>query len=246
MNLHDKVALITGASRGIGRGIAKVLATHGMRLALNYRHNEAAASETLEAVKALGAGAILIRGDVQDEEQVAAMLASVEARYGRLDVLVNNAGVDSAYAPNELSLEEWNRIVGVNLTGAFLCSRGALGIMREQGRGRIIMISSIAGLRGTGNVHYVASKAGMLGLTMALARATAGSGITVNAIAPGLTRSEMLFESQPQIEQDLHAEVPLGRLGEPEEIGEAVAFLAQHEYITGETVNVSGGRYIGL
>lgn len=245
MNLQDKVALITGASRGIGRGIAKVLATHGMRLALNYRRNETAASETLEAVKALGVEAVLIRGDVQDEEQVATMLATVEARYGRLDVLVNNAGVDSAHGPDQLSLKEWNRVVGVNLTGAFLCSRAALRLMREQHRGRIIMISSIAGLRGTGNVHYVASKAGMLGLTMALARATAGSGITVNAIAPGLTRSKMLFDSQPQIEQRIDAEVPLGRLAEPEEIGMAVAFLAQHDYITGETVNVSGGRYIG-
>ena len=246
MNLKDNVALITGAGRGIGRGIAKVLAARGMRLALNYRRNDTAASQTLQAVASLGAEAMLIRADVQDEEQVGAMLASVKARYGRLDVLVNNAGVDSAYRPEDLSLQEWNRIVGVNLTGAFLCSRGALGLMREQHRGRIIMISSIAGLRGTGNVHYVASKAGMLGLTMALARATAGSGITVNAVAPGLTRSDMLFESQPQIEQRLQAEVPLGRLAEPEEIGETVAFLAQHDYITGEIVNVSGGRYMGL
>lgn len=246
MHLKDNVALITGAGRGIGRGIAKVLAARGMRLALNYRRGEETANETLEIVESLGAKAILLRADVQDEQQVATMLASVESSFGRLDLLVNNAGVDSAYGPEDLSLQEWNRIVGVNLTGAFLCSRGALGLMREQHRGRIIMISSIAGLRGTGNVHYVASKAGMLGLTMALARATAGSGITVNAVAPGLTRSDMLFESQPQIEQRLRAEVPLGRLAEPEEIGETVAFLAQHDYITGEIVNVSGGRYIGL
>lgn len=246
MNLEGKVALITGASRGIGRGIAEVLASRGMRLALNFRHNEVEANRALEAVKSLGAEAILVRADVQDEDQIASMLAAVEARYKRLDVLVNNAGVDSAYGPDELSLQEWNRIIRVNMTGAFLCSRGALGVMRQQHRGRIIMISSIAGLRGSGTVHYVASKAGMLGLTMALARATAGSGITVNAVAPGVTRSEMLFQSQPHIEQRIDIEVPLGRLGEPEEIGEAVAFLARNDYITGETINVSGGRHIGL
>lgn len=246
MDLNGRVALITGASRGIGRGIATVLAAQGMRLALNYRRDEAAAAETLAAVASHGSGAITVRADVRDEAQVESMFAELRERFGSLDLLVNNAGVDSAHGPEDLPLEEWERVLGVNLTGAFLCSRAALAIMRPQGRGRIVMIASIAGLRGTGNVHYVASKAGMLGLTMALARATAGSGITVNAVAPGLTRSAMLFASQPGVEQRLHSEVPLGRLAEPEEIGEAVAFLARHEYITGETVNVSGGRHIAL
>lgn len=246
MDLTGNVALVTGAGRGIGRGIARVLAAEGMHVALNYHRNAAAAAQTQGAIEAAGAEAMTVAADVRDERQVEAMFEAVHRRFGRVDVLVNNAGVDSAFAPEELSRTEWDRVLGVNLTGAFLCSRAALPGMRERRRGRIVMIASIAGLRGTGTVHYVASKAGMLGLTMALARATADTGVTVNAVAPGLTRSDMLFRSQPEIERRLDAEVPLARLCEPEEIGEAVAFLARHDYITGETINVSGGRHIAI
>lgn len=246
MDLDGGVAVITGGGRGIGRGIAVVLARAGMRVAVNYHLDAEAARETRALVEAAGSHAMTFAADVGDERHVEAMFAAVHDRFHRVDVLVNNAGVDSAFAPEELSLQEWDRILGVNLTGAFLCSRTALHYMRPQARGRIVMIASIAGLRGTGNVHYVASKAGMLGLMMALARATAGTGITVNAIAPGLTRSDMLFASQPGLEGRVAQEVPLGRLCEPEEIGEAVAFLARHDYLTGETINVSGGRHIAL
>jgi len=172
MHLDGNVALITGASRGIGRGIAKVLATQGMRLALNYHREHGAAMETLEAVQEVGAEAITVRADVSDQGQVTSMVATVLERFGQLDLLVNNAGIDSAHAPEELPLAEWERVLAVNLTGAFLCSQAALTPMRTQGRGRIVMIASIASLRGAGNVHYVASKAGMLRLTMPLAPGT--------------------------------------------------------------------------
>lgn len=246
MEPNGSVALITGASRGIGRGIAVVLAGLGMKLALNYHSNEEAASAVLREVRSLGADAITTAADVSDEAQVEAMVESVRHHFGRVDVLVNNAGIDSAHTLESLSLDEWQHVISVNLTGAFLCSRAVIPHMRRKRRGRIVMISSIAGLRGTGNVHYVASKAGLLGLTLALARLTAGAGITVNAVAPGLTRSEMLFESLPDIEHRLIDEVPLGRLCEPQEVGQVVAFLVRNDYITGETINVSGGRHIAI
>lgn len=246
MELTGKVALVTGASRGIGRGIAEVLAKSGMRLALNFHKNREAAAETQRLVKRLGAKALLVSADVGNEDQVGTMFQTVVQHFNRVDVLVNNAGVDSLCLPEALSLQEWNRILTVNLTGAFLCTRAALRIMKPQGQGRIVMISSIAGLRGTGNIHYVASKSGLLGLTMALARATAGSGITVNAVAPGLTRSDMLRASQSDIEKRIADEVPLGRVAEPEEVGRAVEFLIRHDYLTGETINLSGGRHIAL
>ena len=247
-DLEGKVALVTGASRGIGRGIALVLAEKGAVVIVNYRVSGEEAKEVCERIQAHGGRAVAIQADVSRASDVSAMFATIGREYGRLDILVNNAGTTRAQDILKTELEDWDFIVSTNLTSAYLCSKHAMHMMRDQGDGRIVFVSSVVAHRGAlyGHVHYAATKGGMLGMVKTLARTGAPLGIRVNAVAPGITETELLFEThgRPEIEK-LAAQVPLG-LGTPRDVGLAVAYLCGEagSYITGATIDVNGGSYM--
>ncbi len=247
-SLQGKLALVTGAGRGIGRGIALVLAEHGATLALNDLPGSADLAATVAEVAALGAKAQPFPADVSTEEGVRGLLADVERTCGSLDLLVNNAGISQAKDIFALSLEEWNRVLTINLTSCFLCSKHALERMKQRGSGRIVNISSVVAHQGAlyGHVHYAASKSGMLGFTKTLARTAAPFGVTVNAVAPGIIDTELLQNTLGNgTASKLAQEVPLG-LGTVRDVGLAVAFLCGEggRYITGTTLDVNGGLYL--
>jgi NAD(P)-dependent dehydrogenase (short-subunit alcohol dehydrogenase family) len=246
--LKNKVALVTGAARGLGRGIALVLAEQGAHIVVADRDTPENAAGTCAAIEAVGRRVRFIRADVSQETDVLQLFDSIESEFGRLDILVNNAGIDRVQDILDTSLEDWHAVLDVNLTGCFLCAKAALGIMRKQETGgRIVNISSITGQQGAlyGRVHYGASKAGLLGLTKTLARSAAQYGVTVNAIAPGIIETDLLYETHgAQGVEKLAASVPLG-LGTPRDVGLAVAFFCGEggRYITGATLDVNGGMY---
>jgi NAD(P)-dependent dehydrogenase (short-subunit alcohol dehydrogenase family) len=246
--LDGKIALVTGASRGLGKGIALVLAEQGCEVVVNYRSRKAEAEKVAEAVRAQGRKALVAGADVSVEEEVAGLFETIRKEFGRLDILVNNAGTSQPKDIFQISLPEWEQIINTNLRSCFLCSKQAMTMMKEQGSGRIVNISSITGLQGAlyGHVHYSATKAGMLGFTKTLARTAAPLGITVNAVAPGITETELLHQTlDPNELAKLAATTPLG-LGQPRDIGLAVAFLCGEggRYITGATLDVNGGIYM--
>lgn len=243
MNLDGRIAIVTGSSRGIGRAIALALAENNVNLTINYVKNRDAALKTAEKVKELGCKAIIVQADVSNSSQVKRLVNETIKHYGKIDILVNNAGILAQnYHITEISEEEWNKIIDVNLKGVFLCCREVVPYMMRQGEGKIVNISSIAGkMGGTVGVAYAASKAGVIGLTMALARELAPHNITVNAVAPGPVDTEMLT---PELKQKLEKLSPQGRIATPEEIAETVIFLLKNDHITGETINVNGGRYM--
>ena len=244
--LKDKVALVTGALRGIGLAIAECAASAGATVVLNGRSQEQLA-RSVDALRANGCTAEGALFDVSDEIAVDRSVREIAARHMRLDILVNNAGVVLSKDAFETTLQEWNSVLGNNLSSAFLCSRAALRIMRDmENGGRIIMIGSTAGQRGApaGAVAYSASKAGLIGLAQTLAFTGAPLGVTVNVVAPGMIRTEMLKNGfGPRLEAAAQ-NVPLG-LGEPNDVAQAVLFLAGESgrYITGATLDVNGGLY---
>jgi 3-oxoacyl-[acyl-carrier protein] reductase len=236
-NLSDRVALVTGASRGIGRAVALTLAAAGADVAVNYRRQEAAAGEVAAAVRATGRRAIAVRADVSDRVAVAAMIGRIEAELGAVDVLVNNAGIAIIRGVDDLTEAEFDLTLTVNLKSAFLCTQAVLPGMRARRWGRIVNISSGAA-RGAGGigVHYNASKAGMEGLTRGYAARLVKEGITVNAVAPSLIDTDMMNARRDQYV----ARIPLGRMGTAEEVAQAV-LVAGNEYMTGQTVQLNGG-----
>jgi 3-oxoacyl-[acyl-carrier protein] reductase len=241
--LTGKVALVTGASRGIGRAIALRLAADGARVGLNYQHNAAAAQETLDAVQAAGGEAQLLPASVAERPSVDAMVAGVVKTWGRLDILVNNAGITRDTLLLRMGEDDWDAVLDTNLRGAFLCAKAAVRHMLRTG-GRIINVSSVVGQTGNaGQTNYAAAKAGIIGFTMALAREVASRNITVNAVAPGYITTAMTSQIKPEIAERLLQMIPLARLGKPEEVADLVAFLAsdQAAYITGQTIRVDGG-----
>ncbi|MBR5746107.1 MAG: 3-oxoacyl-ACP reductase FabG [Clostridia bacterium] len=244
-DLTGKIALVTGSSRGIGRGIALAFARQGADVVINCAGNVAAAEKTAEDARALGVRALVYKADVSEEDQVAAMFDKIMAEFGRLDILVNCAGTSQDKNIFEMDKADWDRIIKTNLTSGMLCSKRAMEIMRGQKSGRIIFISSVVAERGAlfGHVHYAATKAGQIGIVKSMARTAAPLGITVNAIAPGLIATELLVQTHGEEGvKELGANIPLG-LGEPADVGAAAVYLASDEakYVTGATLDVNGG-----
>ena len=246
-SLKGRVAVVTGGSRGIGRAIALRLAESGADVALIYAGNQAAADETAQQVCELGVRAMAVQCDVSDAQQAAAAIKQVRAELGPIDILVNNAGITRDGISLRMKPGDFRRVIDVNLTGAFLMAQAAMSDFVRRRSGRIINISSASGLMGNaGQANYSAAKAGMIGLTKTLARELAGRGVTVNAVAPGFVKTEMTAAMNEAALSEGLKSVPMGRMAEPEEIAEAVAFLASDRaaYITGTVLSVNGGLYM--
>ncbi len=227
-SLKGRVAVVTGGSRGIGRAIALRLAESGADVALIYAGNQAAADETEQQVRELGVRAMAVQCDVSDAQQAAAAIKQVRAELGPIDILVNNAGITRDGISLRMKPDDFRRVIDVNLTGAFLMAQAAMSDFVRRRSGRIINISSASGLMGNaGQANYSAAKAGMIGLTKTLARELAGRGVTVNAVAPGFVKTEMTAAMNEAALSEGLKSVPMGRMAEPEEIAEAVAFLAK-------------------
>ena len=252
MRLAGKSALITGASRGLGRAIALRFAGEGCDVALNYvtetgRDNAAEAAAVAAEVEALGRRAVCLEADVSDAEAVRAMVANAIAALGKLDILVNNAGITRDRTLRKLRPEDWQAVLNVNLTGAFNCSQAVLEHMLERGSGRIVSMASLVGLTGNfGQCNYAASKAGLIGFSKSLAREVARKGITVNCLAPGFIDTEMTQVIPDDLKPQILAQIPMGKMGTPDDIANAALFLASDEssYITGHVISVNGGMYM--
>ena len=245
LDLSGKVAIVTGASRGIGRAIAVQLARRGALVVAAARGTNAA--ETVAAIEAAGGRADAQALDVTDPASVEAMVAGVLARHGRLDILVNNAGIARDGLMLRMKRDDWDQVLATNLTAAFTCVQAVLKPMVRQRGGRIVSISSVVGQSGNaGQANYAASKAGLIGFTKSLAREVASRNITVNAVAPGLIDTDMTKAVADRATGDWMAQIPMGRIGTPDDVAAAVCFLASDEasYITGQVVAVNGGMYM--
>jgi len=238
-DLHGKVALVTGASRGIGRAVAESFAKAGMDVAVNFFSREKQAFETGDLVRKAGQRSILVQADVSSSIETARMIRKIEDELGPVQVLVNNAGIAIRKSLDEITEEDWDRVLSVNLKSAFLVTQAVVPGMRERKWGRIVNISSIAAQ--TGGITappYVASKAGIWGLTHSYAALLMKDGITVNTVSPALIETDMVRELEAKPDR-----IPLGRFGKVEEVADVVLMLAQNGYITGQTINVNGGWY---
>ena len=244
MNLQGKVALVTGASRGIGKAIAVELGKRGAKVIVNYSKSAEGANEAVEAIKAAGGEAIAVQADVSETKAAAALIKSAIDTFSRIDILVNNAGTTRDQLLMTMPEEDWDTVMTINLKSAFNCSKAAVRPMIRQRSGRIINITSISGVLGNaGQTNYSASKAGLIGFTKALAREVAVKSITVNAVAPGFIPTDLTSNLSENLKVETLKMIPLGRWGTVDEIAHAVAFLASDEagYITGQTLNVDGG-----
>lgn len=239
-----QTAIVTGGSRGIGRAVVVRLAKDGMNLVINYRGNSAAAEETERLCRELGAEVLLVQGDVSRAEDCEKLAAQAKEAFGRVDVLVNNAGITRDGLLARMTEEDFRAVLDVNLVGPWNMMKAVNRIMMKQRYGRIVNLSSVTGLMGNmGQTNYAAAKAGILGMTKSYAREVASRGITVNAVAPGFIDTDMT-EAMPEGAKDkIVTEIPMGRTGKPEDVAEAVAFLASEQagYITGEVLRVDGG-----
>lgn len=246
--LEGKVALVTGASRGIGRAIALELARAGADVAVNYAGSEQAAEETVQAIQALGRRAFKVKANVGAAAEAEQMTAQVLETFGRIDILVNNAGITRDNLIMRMKEEEFDQVIETNLKGVFNCLKAVTRPMMKQRSGRIINISSVVGALGNpGQANYVAAKAGVIGLTKAAAKELSSRGITVNAVAPGFIVTDMTDKLSEDQKSGLMGQIPLARLGQPEDIARVVRFLASDDasYMTGQTLHVDGGMYMG-
>jgi acetoacetyl-CoA reductase/3-oxoacyl-[acyl-carrier protein] reductase len=249
MTLTGKVALVTGGSRGLGRGIALALAKAGAKVLLTYRGNAEAAARVCEEIRAQGGGADATAMELQSRPSIAAAFEHLRAGFGAPDILVNNAAISQEKPFEALSDEDWDRMLAVNLGGPFRCTQLALPKMLERGFGRIINVSSIGGQWGGFNqVHYAAAKAALINFTRSLARLYSAKGVTANAIAPGLVATDMSAqELASPAGREKARNIPAQRLGTVDEVGAAAVFLAGEDsgYLTGQTLNLNGGMYFG-
>ena len=247
MTLSGRVALVTGASQGIGRACALRLAHSGATLALAARNQEKL-QELVSQIEAAGGKAATFPLDVSDEEQIKSAFKAVVAQFGKIDILVNNAGITRDQLIMRMKRSDWDSVLNTNLTSAYLCTQQAISSMLKQRWGRIINITSVFGQTGqAGQANYAASKAGLIGLTMAVAREVGSRNITCNAVAPGFIETAMTSGLGDDFKQNAMKMIPLGRVGSPEDVAGAVAFLASDEasYITGHVLNVNGGMLMG-
>jgi 3-oxoacyl-[acyl-carrier protein] reductase len=245
LDLSGKIAIVTGASRGIGRSIAEVLASRGAHIVAAARGENAA--DTVSGIVGAAGRAEVASVDVTDPSSVDALVAGTLARHGRIDILVNNAGITRDQLMLRMKRDDWDQVVATNLTAAFTCVQAVLKPMVRQRSGRIISIGSVVGQMGNaGQVNYAASKAGLIGFSKALAREVASRNITVNVVTPGLIETDMTKSITDKAQADWAAAIPLGRLGAPQEVAAAVCFLASNEaaYITGQVLAVNGGMYM--
>jgi 3-oxoacyl-[acyl-carrier protein] reductase len=245
--LEGKIALVTGAARGIGRAIALALAAEGATVVVNYNGSKERAEQVLEEIRALGTDGMIYQCNVADTMATDAMVKEVIKTYGRLDILVNNAGITRDNLIMRMSEEDFDAVINANLKGCFNTIKAASRQMLKQRAGRIINISSVSGILGNaGQANYAASKAGVIGLTKTMAREMASRGVTVNAIAPGFVETDMTQVLSDSVKEAATAQIPLGRFGKPEDIANMAAYLASEKagYITGQVISVDGGMAI--
>lgn len=247
MKLSNKVALVTGGLKGIGRATVMELAMQGADIALNYRaseKNKVLAEELVKEIKDLGRDVLCVEGDISHEEDVESIFKSIKKYFGHLDILVNNAGITRDQLILRMKTEDFDAVINTNLKGTYLCMKQASRLMMKQKSGHIISLSSVVGVIGNaGQVNYAASKAGVIGMTMSLARELGPRGVTVNAVAPGFIETDMTEVLSDEIKVGLKASIPLGTLGHVEDVAKTIAFLASDDakYITGQTIHVDGG-----
>jgi 3-oxoacyl-[acyl-carrier protein] reductase len=247
MELEGKVAIVTGGTRGIGRAIVLDLAANGADVALNYRVSADLAQELAESIQAMNRRAMIVQADVSSFDDAQAMVAQVMEEFGKVDILINNAGMNWDGVVWKMTEEQWDRVINVDLKGTFNYTRAVAPLFREQGSGKIVNITSINGLRGKfGQTNYTAAKAGVIGFTKTCARELGRKSINVNAVAPGLIETEMVKEAPEKVREMALAEIVLDRLGLPEEVAYVVTFLCTEKarHITGQVIQVDGGQYI--
>ena len=244
MLLDGKVALVTGASRGIGRAIALRLAEEGAKVAINYAGNTARAEEVRKEIESRGGEALLVQADISDSKAVETMVSQVAERFGQIDILVNNAGITRDGLLMRMKEEDFDAVIDTNLRGVFYCTKAVSKLMMKKRSGRIVNMASVVGLTGNaGQTNYAAAKAGVVGFSKSAARELASRGITVNAVAPGFIDTDMTAAMTDKAKETTLANIPLKRMGRPEDVANAVLFLVsdQAAYITGQVVNVDGG-----
>jgi len=248
MTLTDRTCVVTGASRGIGAEVAKELADHGANVVVNYRSSEAKAADVAAYVEDESPGdAITVQADISEPEEVESMVEQTHEAFGEADVLVNNAGITLDGRFENIDREKWTTVIDVNLTGVYNCTDAFYDDIKESDQGRIVNMSSIVGEAGNfGQANYAASKAGVIGFTKTIARELAPKGSTANCVAPGFIETDMLADVPGKIREGILEDIPLDRFGEPEEIADAVRFLASGDssYMTGQTLSVNGGKHL--
>jgi acetoacetyl-CoA reductase len=244
LNLRESVAVVTGASRGLGAAIAEEFGRGGAKVVVNYAGSQEPAEEVASKINEIGGGgeAIVVQADVSDPEQAQSLIDEAVEQFGRVDILVNNAGINVDKPIDQMEIEDWDQVVQLDLNGVFYATHAALPHMIEQENGAIVNISSVVGE--TGNVmqaNYSAAKAGLLGFTKTAALELAQNNITVNAVAPGFTETDMVGAIPEEVQEQILKTIPLGRFGKPEEVAQAVRFVVENDYITGATLDVNGG-----
>lgn len=247
MILQGQIALVTGASRGIGRAIALSLCRAGAHVIVNYRGNQSAAEESLSAIQAQGGQGELCPFDIADEAQVEAAVKNIVDRHQKVDILVNNAGVTADGLLMRMKPADWDRVIGINLKGTILCTKAVSRLMIRQHSGRIVNLSSVVGQMGNvGQSLYAASKAGIIGFTKAVAREVASRGVTVNVVAPGFIETEMTRRLPEKLRAEFLHAIPLGRFGTCDEVADMILFLAGPgaAYVTGQVFSINGGLYM--
>ena len=244
--LDGQVAVVTGASRGIGRACAIELAGQGASVVVNYIANEDAAKSCAEAVEAAGGKALVVQADVSKADEAKKLIEAAEAEFGKVDILVNNAGINRDRTVARMSTEEWDSVISTDLSSMFYCTNAVVGGMRERNFGRIINMASIIGQMGNvGQANYAAAKAGMIAFTKSAAKELARNNITVNAVCPGFVETEMVASLNDEIKANLISQIPLGRFGTAEEVAKTVRFLCtEGDFYTGAQLSLNGGQYM--